>query len=260
MLINIFGGIMKCDVIAEGVVAAAREVQLTVPLVVRLEGTNVELGKEILAQVGPAHHPRGQSAPGGGEGRRRGPGREGVMSILVDQNTRVLMQGITGSAGSFHAGQMLDYGTKLVAGVTPGKGGTEFQDRVPIFNTVADAVKQTGANVSVIFVPPPFAGDAILEAADAGVPLIIVITEGIPVMDMVKVKRALQGRPVRLVGPELPRGHHPRREVQDRHHARAHPQARADRRRLPLGHADLRGGVPAHAARAGPVDRGGHRR
>ncbi len=126
------------------------------------------------------------------------------MSILVDQNTRVLMQGITGSAGSFHAGQMLDYGTKLVAGVTPGKGGTEFQDRVPIFNTVADAVKQTGANASVIFVPPPFAADAILEAADAGVPLVIVITEGIPVLDMVKVKRALQGRPVRLVGPNCP--------------------------------------------------------
>ncbi|MGZ6028751.1 MAG: succinate--CoA ligase subunit alpha [Myxococcaceae bacterium] len=126
------------------------------------------------------------------------------MSILIDQNTRVLMQGITGSAGSFHAGQMLDYGTKLVAGVTPGKGGTRFRDSVPIFDTVADAVKQTGANVSVVFVPPPFAGDAILEAADAGVPLVIVITEGIPVLDMVKVKRALQGRPVRLVGPNCP--------------------------------------------------------
>jgi succinyl-CoA synthetase alpha subunit len=126
------------------------------------------------------------------------------MSILIDQNTRVLMQGITGSAGSFHAGQMLDYGTKLVAGVTPGKGGTEFQDRVPIFNTVADAVKQTGANVSVIFVPPPFAGDAILEAADAGVPLIIVITEGIPVMDMVKVKAKLDKSKSRLIGPNCP--------------------------------------------------------
>jgi succinyl-CoA synthetase alpha subunit len=126
------------------------------------------------------------------------------MSILVDQNTRVLMQGITGSAGSFHAGQMLDYGTKMAAGVTPGKGGHEFQDRVPIFNTVAEAVKQTGANASVIFVPPPFAGDAILEAADAGVPLIITITEGIPVLDMVRVKRALEGRPVRLIGPNCP--------------------------------------------------------
>ncbi len=112
MLVNIFGGIMKCDVIAEGVVAAAREVQLKVPLVVRLEGTNVEQGKEILRKSGltiiPADNLRQAAREGGG----RGPGREGVMSILVDQNTRVLMQGITGSAGSFHAGQMLDYGTQ----------------------------------------------------------------------------------------------------------------------------------------------------
>jgi succinyl-CoA synthetase alpha subunit len=126
------------------------------------------------------------------------------MSIFVDQHTRVLMQGITGSAGSFHAGQMLDYGTLLVAGVTPGKGGHDFQDRIPIFNTVAEAVEHTGANVSVIFVPPPFAADAIMEAADAGVPLIITITEGIPVLDMVRVKRYLEGKPVRLIGPNCP--------------------------------------------------------
>jgi succinyl-CoA synthetase alpha subunit len=126
------------------------------------------------------------------------------MSILVDRKTRVLMQGITGSAGSFHAGQMIDYGTELVAGVTPGKGGSEFQDEVPIFNTVDQAVKHTGANVSVIFVPPPFAADAIMESADAGVPLIITITEGIPILDMVRVKRFLEGRPVRLIGPNCP--------------------------------------------------------
>ncbi len=126
------------------------------------------------------------------------------MSILVDKNTRVLMQGITGSAGSFHAGQMMDYGTELVAGVTPGKGGSDFQDEVPIFNTVDDAVKHTSANVSVIFVPPPFAADAIMESADAGVPLIITITEGIPILDMVRVKRYLQGKPVRLIGPNCP--------------------------------------------------------
>jgi succinyl-CoA synthetase alpha subunit len=126
------------------------------------------------------------------------------MSILVDKNTRVLMQGITGSAGSFHAGQMIDYGTELVAGVTPGKGGSEFQDEVPIFNTVDEAVKHTGANVSVIFVPPPFAADAIMESADAGVPLIITITEGIPILDMVRVKRFLEGKPVRLIGPNCP--------------------------------------------------------
>jgi succinyl-CoA synthetase alpha subunit len=126
------------------------------------------------------------------------------MSILVDKNTRVVMQGITGSAGSFHAGQMIDYGTELVAGVTPGKGGSEFQDEVPIFNTVDEAVKHTGANVSVIFVPPPFAADAIMESADAEVPLIITITEGIPILDMVRVKRFLEGKPVRLIGPNCP--------------------------------------------------------
>lgn len=126
------------------------------------------------------------------------------MSILVNNDTKVLCQGITGSAGSFHCKQMLEYGTKLVAGVTPGKGGTDFEGKVPIFNTVADAVKQTGANTSVIFVPPPFAADAIMEAADAGVSLIITITEGIPVNDMVRAKRYLQGRNTRLIGPNCP--------------------------------------------------------
>jgi succinyl-CoA synthetase alpha subunit len=98
------------------------------------------------------------------------------MSILVNENTKVLCQGITGSAGSFHSKQMMEYGTKLVAGVTPGKGGTTFEGKVPVFNTVADAVKQTGANTSVLFVPPPFAADSIMEAADAGISLIITIT------------------------------------------------------------------------------------
>ena len=126
------------------------------------------------------------------------------MSVLVDKSTRVLCQGITGSAGSFHSRQMLAYGTQLVAGVTPGKGGTRFEDKVPVFDTVAQAVKETGANASVIFVPPPFAADAILEAAAAGVPLVVCITEGIPVNDMVKVKRALQGSAVRLIGPNCP--------------------------------------------------------
>jgi len=126
------------------------------------------------------------------------------MSVLIDKSTRVLCQGITGSAGSFHSKQMLAYGTQLVAGVTPGKGRTRFEDRVPVFDTVAQAVKETGANASVIFVPPPFAADAILEAAAAGIPLIVAITEGIPVNDMVKVRRALQGSAVRLIGPNCP--------------------------------------------------------
>jgi len=127
------------------------------------------------------------------------------MSILVDSNTRVLIQGITGATGSFHALQMMEYGTQLVAGVTPGKGGSLFADRVPLFNTVAEAVKATGANASAVYVPPPFAADAIMEAADAGVSLIVAITEGIPVLDMVRTKRFLQDKPsVRLVGPNCP--------------------------------------------------------
>ncbi len=127
------------------------------------------------------------------------------MSIFVGSDTRVVVQGITGSAGSFHAGQMLDYGTKVVAGVTPGRGGTVFQERVPVFDTVHEAVERTGANASVIFVPPPFAADAILEAADAGVPFVVCITEGIPILDMVRVRRFLEVTPrTRLVGPNCP--------------------------------------------------------
>ena len=126
------------------------------------------------------------------------------MSILVGKDTRVVCQGITGSAGSFHSQQMLAYGTQLVAGVTPGKGGSKFEGKVPVFDTVSQAVKSTGANASVIFVPPPFAADAILEAAAAAIPLIVCITEGIPVNDMVKVKRALAGSASRLIGPNCP--------------------------------------------------------
>jgi succinyl-CoA synthetase alpha subunit len=127
------------------------------------------------------------------------------VSILVDDRTRVLVQGITGSAGSFHAEQMLEYGTKLVAGVTPGRGGTRFAGKVPIFNSVREAVKETRANASAIFVPPAFAADAIVEAADAGVALVVVITEGIPVLDMVRVRRYLETHPdTRVIGPNCP--------------------------------------------------------
>ena len=126
------------------------------------------------------------------------------MSVLVDKNTKLLVQGITGKTGGFHAEKSIEYGTQVVAGVTPGKGGETFGKKVPIFDTVADAVEKTGANASVIFVPPPFAADAIMEAADAEVPLIVCITEGIPVADMVKAKRYLEGRSSRLVGPNCP--------------------------------------------------------
>src|SRR6188508_3436808 len=122
------------------------------------------------------------------------------MAILVDKNTRVLTQGITGGTGQFHTRACREYGTQMVAGVTPGKGGTDFEG-IPIFDTVAQAVDATGANASVIYVPPPFAADAIMEAADAGVALVICITEGIPTLDMVRVKRYLSGRATRLIGP-----------------------------------------------------------
>jgi succinyl-CoA synthetase alpha subunit len=125
------------------------------------------------------------------------------MSILVNKNTRVLTQGITGATGQFHTKACQEYGTQMVAGVTPGKGGTAYEG-IPIFDTVERAVKETGANATVIYVPPPFAADAILEAADAGIPLIICITEGVPVVDMVKVKRYLAGRISQLLGPNCP--------------------------------------------------------
>ncbi|MBI4715595.1 MAG: succinate--CoA ligase subunit alpha, partial [Nitrospirae bacterium] len=125
------------------------------------------------------------------------------MSILVNKSTRVMVQGITGKEGSFHAGQCLQYGTNVVSGVTPGKGGQEF-DGVPIFNTVVEAVDQTRPDVSLIFVPPAFAADAIMESVDAEIGLVVCITEGIPVNDMVQVKRFMQGKKSRLIGPNCP--------------------------------------------------------
>jgi succinyl-CoA synthetase alpha subunit len=125
------------------------------------------------------------------------------LSILVDKNTRLIVQGITGKEGTFHTLQMVDYGTKVVGGVTPAKGGTTHEG-IAVFNTVADAVNETGANVSIIYVPPAFAADAIMEAADAGLPLVVCITEGIPVADMIKVREYLSSRNTRLIGPNCP--------------------------------------------------------
>ena len=126
------------------------------------------------------------------------------MSILVSKETKVLVQGITGGEGSFHAHQMLEYGSRVVAGVTPGRGGEKFEERVPVFNTVAGAVEATGAEAAVIFVPAAFAADAVMESAAAGIGLVVCITEGIPVLDMVRVKRFLTGKKTRLIGPNCP--------------------------------------------------------
>ena len=126
------------------------------------------------------------------------------MSVFIDKHTKLVVQGITGRDGSFHAKQMMEYGTQIVAGVTPGKGGQTFEGTVPIFNTVADAVQATGANTSVIYVPPPFAADTIMEAAAAGVSLAVCITEGVPVLDMTKVYPFVKERGVRLIGPNCP--------------------------------------------------------
>ena len=125
------------------------------------------------------------------------------MAVLVNKSSKIIVQGFTGTEGTFHATQMIEYGTQVVGGVTPGKGGSSHLDK-PVFNTVADAVKNTGADVSIIFVPPAFAGDAIIEAAEAGIGLVVCITEGIPVQDMVKVKNYLQGKNTRLIGPNCP--------------------------------------------------------
>ncbi|MCH8126126.1 succinate--CoA ligase subunit alpha [candidate division KSB1 bacterium] len=126
------------------------------------------------------------------------------MSILVNKSTRVVVQGITGGEGSYHTSQMVEYGTNVVAGVTPGKGGQLFQEKIPVYNTVTEAVENEAANTSIIFVPPAFAGDAIMEAADAGIRLIVCITEGIPTLDMARTKQYLASRATRLVGPNCP--------------------------------------------------------
>ena len=172
ILVNIFGGIMRCDVIAEGVIAAVKEVGLKVPLVVRLEGTNVDLGKKILARVRPQRHSRRRSRRRGAEDRGGGPfRREGsaLMSILVNAETKVICQGFTGKNGTFHSEQAIAYGTKIVGGISPGKGGS-IHLGLPVFDTVAEARETTGADASVIYVPPPGAADAICEAIDAGDP------------------------------------------------------------------------------------------
>ena len=160
-----------------------------------------------------------------------------IMSILIDKNTKVICQGFTGKNGTFHSEAAIAYGTKMVGGTSPGKGGTMHLG-LPVFDTVAEARQKTGADASVIYVPPPGAADAICEAIDAEIPLIVCITEGIPVLDMVRVKRSLSGSKSRLIGPNCP-GVMTAGRMQDRHHAGQHLQARQCRHRIAVGHADL---------------------
>mgnify|MGYP003693783433 CR=1 FL=1 len=181
------------------------------------------------------------------------------MSVLVDKNTRLVVQGITGSAGAFHTRQCMEYGTNVVAGVTPGKGGRMFDGKVPVFDTVWEARQKTNCNVSMIFVPAPAAADSILEAVDAGVELVVCITEGIPVMDMMRVKAQMNGKKSRLIGPNCPGSSRP--DVCKIGIMPGYIHKAGKRRRdLALGHVDLRSRVATDFARLRPIDLHRHRR
>ena len=203
VFINIFGGILRCDILSEGVIAAVKELGVQGPHR-HPDGRHQRRDREADAQG-----QRAQFHDGRHDGGRRHEGRPvvarvgGHMAVLIDKTTRLLVQGLTGREGTFHAKSAAAYGTNVVGGVTPGKGGTTHEGW-PIFNTMAEAVAKTGANATVIFVPPPFCADAILEAADANVALAVCITEGIPTLDMMKVASVLKDGKTRLVGPNCP--------------------------------------------------------
>ena len=200
ILINIFGGIMRCDVLAQGVVDAAKEIKLSVPLVVRLAGTNYKEGKKILDKSGL----KILSADDLNDAAKKVvEAINKTMSILIDKKTKVICQGFTGKHGTFHSEQAIKYGTQLVGGVTPKKGGQKHLN-LPIFDTVQEAKDKTNADASMIYVPPKFAADAIIESINAKIDLIVCITEGIPVLDMLKVKTELAKSKSRLIGPNCP--------------------------------------------------------
>ena len=291
VLINIFGGILRVDMLATGVVEAARKTHIQLPIVLRLEGTNVEAGREILKQSGlnfivaetmrdaaekVVAAARALSTPascravgraslpsfGLAKKRRTAAGtaalQRNLMSILVNKSTRVIVQGLTGREGTFHAKACAEYGTQIVGGVTPGKGGTTHEGW-PIFNTVQEAVNQTAPDTSMIFVPPPFAADAIMEAADAELELIVCITEGIPTLDMVRAWEFLQNRRSRLIGPNCPGIISPGHCKIGIMPAHIHKEGSGGNR-LAIRHSDLRGRISAHHAWDRAIHGNRHRR
>ena len=206
MLVNVVGGgITRCDAVAEALAAACRAAGRSVPIVARFEGVNRELARKVLRDTGVgAEHADslGDAATPGGARRRRSGGELTWPSSSMPARG-VVCQGITGAQGTFHTEQSIAYGTRVVAGVTPGKGGSRHL-YLPVYDRVADAVEATGADASAIYVPPEHAADAMLEAIHAGIEVVVCVTEGVPVLDMVRVKRALEGSSTTLIGPNTP--------------------------------------------------------
>ena len=201
LLVNVHGGGMqRCDTIAEGLGIAVRKASRSIPIVIRMAGNNAAYAKTVLANHGVNYVTADLDGGRGCQGRCTRAQGGCVMAILVDANTRVVCQGITGRTATFHCARMQSYGTKLVAGVVPGKGGRNHLD-VPVFDRLSEAIEATKANASMLFVPPANAGAAIIEAIEAELPLIVAVTERIPVLDMVRVRQALAGSKTRLIGP-----------------------------------------------------------
>ena len=189
VLINIFGGITRCDDVAIGLIQSFEQIKSEIPIIVRLTGTNENIGRDLLR-----NHSRFQIAT---------TMQEAALMAIKDKSTRLIVQGITGRDGLFHARKMKEYGTNVVGGTSPGKGGTDANG-IPVFNTMYEAVEQTQANTSIIFVPARFAADAIMEAADAGIRLIVCIAEGIPTLDVIKAHQFIKQKGAILVGPNCP--------------------------------------------------------
>ena len=204
ILVNVHGGGMQaCDTIAEGIGIAVRHcpgMGRDLPIVISMAGNSRRLRPHRAAEHRSSLYRRRLGLGRRAEGCRLRQEGATLMAILVGRETRVVCQGMTGRAATFHVGRMLEYGTRIVGGVTPGKGGTRHFD-LPVFNTVAEAVRETGADASLVFVPPPRAGEAMIEAIHAGIPLIVCVTERVPLLDMVRVRQALDGTRTRLVGP-----------------------------------------------------------